>query len=77
MIPIMVPEYCKGCNICVMVCPRKVFDRGEEPSPQGYFVPLVARPEDCLNYGIGRGERLKCELCWYSCPDRVIEYEEE
>jgi 2-oxoglutarate ferredoxin oxidoreductase subunit delta len=76
MRPRIDPEYCKGCDLCVKVCPRKVYDRGEELSERGYMVPIVSRPQDCLNQGRG-SDRLACDKCMMTCPDRAIDYVED
>ena len=49
-------RWCKGCNICVYFCPKKVFDVGKDG------VPIVARGEDCT----------QCAICWTHCPDLAI-----
>ncbi len=49
-------EWCKGCGICIAMCPKKVL----EAEPDGKA--LVARPEDCI----------KCEMCEIMCPDFAI-----
>ena len=74
MIPKIDPNYCKGCDLCSKVCPRNVYEKGEEPSANGYLVPKVARPEACLNH---MKDRLACEKCVMTCPDRAIEIVEE
>ncbi len=49
-------EWCKGCGICIAMCPKKVL----ESAPDGKA--LVARPDDCI----------KCETCEIMCPDFAI-----
>lgn len=70
------PEYCKGCNICVHICPKGVYLKGKKLSDMGYFVPEVAAPEKCLNYNRSP-KKLICELCVLSCPDMAIRWIEE
>lgn len=56
-VPVLVRhEWCKGCGICISVCPKKVL----EAAPDGKAI--VARPEDCI----------KCETCEIMCPDFAI-----
>ena len=43
------PEYCKGCEICILVCPMKVFETGKELSDRGYYPPTIAHPLKCPN----------------------------
>jgi len=68
-------RYCKGCNICVYMCPKQCFSNGADLSVQGYFPAIVTAPEKCFNYG--RTEKLICELCVLSCPDQAISWEPE
>ena len=63
-------NYCKGCGLCVAVCPKNVLELSESVSPKGYFPAYQARPEDCIY----------CAICCTMCPDVAIticEVEEE
>ena len=55
-------ERCKGCGLCVDVCPKKVLEISDKVSPKGYFPVFQARPEDCIH----------CTLCCIMCPDVAI-----
>ena len=55
-------QYCKGCNLCLQVCPQKIFTRGEKRSRGGYRMPDVGKMEDCAG----------CLLCEMTCPDLAI-----
>lgn len=56
-VPVLVRhEWCKGCGICISMCPKKVL----EAAPDGKAI--VARPKDCI----------KCETCEIMCPDFAI-----
>jgi len=55
-------ERCKGCGLCVDVCPKNVLELSEKVSPRGYFPAYQARPEDCIH----------CALCCTMCPDVAI-----
>ena len=68
-------KYCKGCNICVYMCPKQCFSKGAEISPRGYFAAVVSEPEKCFNHD--RKEKLICELCVLSCPDQAISWQPE
>lgn len=68
--------YCKGCNICVYICPKCVFLKGKKLSDIGYFIPSVSAPEKCFNFGKKSG-RMSCELCILSCPDQAINWVQE
>ncbi|MCC7566536.1 MAG: 4Fe-4S binding protein [Methanomicrobiaceae archaeon] len=69
---------CKGCNLCVLVCPYGIFREGREQNQRGVIVPELDRPERCTNcrlqhlYG-----RLLCGMCQMICPDQAIAWEEE
>jgi 2-oxoglutarate ferredoxin oxidoreductase subunit delta len=71
------PDYCKGCHLCIDVCPHKVFEEGDEPSDRGYLCPEVAHPERCPNHEREVGERMVCERCVLTCPDQALTWEEE
>jgi len=63
-------DHCKGCGLCVAVCPKNVLELSESVSPKGYFPAFQARPEDCIY----------CAICCTMCPDVAIticEVEEE
>ncbi|MGD8369458.1 MAG: 4Fe-4S binding protein [Desulfobacterales bacterium] len=53
---------CKGCGLCVAVCPKTVLEISEHVSPKGYFPAYQARPEDCI----------RCAVCCVMCPDVAI-----
>ena len=49
-------EWCKGCGICVALCPKQVL----ELDANGKSVAV--RPEDCIS----------CKMCELRCPDLAI-----
>ena len=53
---------CKGCDICIEFCPLKVFEKSEKLSRRGYYVPLIAREDECTY----------CRICELLCPDLAI-----
>lgn len=53
---------CKGCALCVSVCPKKVLEISNKVSTTGYFPAFQARPEDCVF----------CATCCRMCPDVAI-----
>lgn len=55
-------ERCKGCGLCVEVCPKKSIVISKESNKAGYF-PAVASNDDCTG----------CCVCALVCPDAVIE----
>lgn len=55
-------EKCKGCGLCVAVCPKNVLELMKELNAKGYFPAYQARPEDCIH----------CAICCVMCPDVAI-----
>jgi len=70
-------EYCKGCNLCIIVCPRKVFEESKEMGEWGVLIPTVAHPERCPNINRRDKRKAVCELCILTCPDQAIQWREE
>ncbi|MGD9366265.1 MAG: ferredoxin family protein [Desulfobacteraceae bacterium] len=55
-------DTCKGCGLCVSVCPKKVLEISKEVNTKGYFPAFQARPDDCV----------RCAICCNMCPDVAI-----
>ena len=55
-------ERCKGCGLCVAVCPKKSIVISKESNKNGYF-PAEATNVDCSG----------CASCAIICPEAVIE----
>ncbi len=53
---------CKGCGLCVTVCPKTVLEISDKVNTKGYFPVFQARPEDCIY----------CAMCCTMCPDVAI-----
>ena len=49
-------DWCKGCAICVKLCPKQVLELDNKEKA------IVVRPEDCI----------VCRLCELRCPDLAI-----
>lgn len=63
MIEIVInPNYCKGCNICIDFCPKKVLQPSKEINTKGYMLPEAVNIEACT----------QCQLCEIVCPDLAI-----
>jgi len=54
-------ERCKGCGLCVAVCPKGSIIISKKSNKSGYF-PAEASNTDCTG----------CALCAIICPDVVI-----
>ncbi len=54
-------DYCKGCNLCIMFCPRKALEESEELNKKGVHPPVEVE-DRCVN----------CRLCELICPDFAI-----
>lgn len=61
-------ERCKGCELCVSVCPKGVLAiNKEKANPAGYFPATVVKQDDCVG----------CQSCVRMCPDVAIRIEKE
>lgn len=59
-------ERCKGCGLCVSVCPVKIlFLDNDVLNNKGYNVASVNDEEKCIG----------CSSCALMCPDSVITVE--
>ena len=59
-------RYCKGCLICVEVCPTKSIVSSETINAKGYVIPVENDMASCK----------VCGLCELMCPDFAIAIEE-
>ncbi len=60
-------DRCKGCGLCVTICPKNVLELSREVNTKGYFPVFQARPQDCVY----------CAMCCVMCPDVAIEIKED
>lgn len=56
-------DRCKGCGLCVMICPQRIITLSERLNSLGYRPARVLDQERCTS----------CTLCAIMCPDLVIE----
>ena len=56
-------EFCKGCEMCVLSCPKHILAIGDEIGVKGYRTVTVTDMEQCIG----------CQSCALMCPDCVIE----
>ena len=59
-------EICKGCLLCVTVCPAKAIHPGTLRNAMGYFVPAADNAK-CTG----------CLTCEYVCPDMSVWIEKD
>ncbi len=55
-------ERCKGCGLCVVVCPKKSIIISKKSNKKGFF-PAQINNADCTG----------CCFCALICPDAAIE----
>lgn len=55
-------EKCKGCNLCVIVCPEDVLALHKEVNSRGYNYSYMKNPDACIG----------CANCGLVCPDSCI-----
>ncbi len=55
-------KLCKGCGICIHICPRNVLKLSKKLTQKGIHIAEASNPEECI----------KCHLCEYLCPDFAI-----
>ena len=57
---------CKGCNICINICTKKVFAKSKNRNNYGTPIP-APETEKCI----------VCRMCERFCPEGAIDVEEE
>jgi len=53
-------KWCKGCGLCIAICPKKVLELNEQVKC------TAVRPDDCIG----------CHQCDNVCPDLAITIKE-
>lgn len=56
---------CKGCKLCIAVCPRKNLEVDKILTDAGVYPVIVIKEDDCSG----------CGFCFVMCPDVAIEVE--
>jgi len=56
-------ERCKGCHLCISVCPKKILVVADHFNQSGYAPVEVTEMKRCTG----------CALCAEMCPDICIE----
>ena len=62
-------ESCKGCYLCISVCPNKVISTSQRLNQKGYYPAEVKKAEGSETAGTCTG----CAQCATICPDVAIE----
>ena len=60
-------DICKGCYLCVSVCPNGVIQVSEKLNQQGYY------PVETISDNKEGKTCVGCALCAIICPDVAIE----
>jgi len=58
-------ERCKGCSLCISVCPRGILKLSDDFNAKGYNALVCTDQERCTG----------CAMCAIMCPDVVIKVE--
>jgi 2-oxoglutarate ferredoxin oxidoreductase subunit delta len=61
--PIFREEKCKGCELCLDVCPKNIIVMSPDFNAKGYHPATCPDADECVG----------CALCAKACPDVVIE----
>ena len=54
----VVPDLCKGCGLCISMCPDGVLLRDETLNRRGYR-PAIYQGHGCTG----------CGICFHACPE--------
>jgi 2-oxoglutarate ferredoxin oxidoreductase subunit delta len=63
-------ERCKGCGLCILVCPKKQIEISDRLNTKGYY-PARSLEEDVSEDQAT--ECTGCALCAVQCPDVAID----
>ncbi len=59
-------DICKGCELCVSVCPKKIISlNADKINKKGYNPAHIVNMDECI----------ACGSCAIMCPDSVIKVE--
>lgn len=56
-------ERCKGCQLCISTCPKKLIGLSESFNEKGSHFAVFEESEDCT----------ACTMCGRICPDMAVE----
>ena len=55
-------QRCKGCELCISVCPQNIITIGDTLNQLGYYIAVTLHLEQCTG----------CALCAETCPEIAI-----
>lgn len=55
-------ERCKGCEVCLVVCPTDTISLNPQVNSKGYHYCYMSAPDNCIG----------CAACGLVCPDSCI-----
>ncbi len=58
-------DCCKGCFICLTVCPKGIFKKTKKRNKYGTTMPEAVNTDECV----------QCRMCERMCPDGAINVE--
>jgi len=60
---VILSEYCKGCELCISVCPKNCIVRSDTLNSYGVYPMKFCEGAECIG----------CSQCAVMCPDTAIE----
>lgn len=61
------PDYCKACELCIVVCPKKRISLGIKINKMGYHAAVPDPDKECI----------ACKSCAIMCPEGAIDIYKE
>jgi 2-oxoglutarate ferredoxin oxidoreductase subunit delta len=60
---VIATELCKGCELCMSVCPKNCFEHSDTLNSYGVYPMRLCADAQCVG----------CSACAVMCPDTAIE----
>ena len=58
----IIRDLCKGCDLCIEFCPKKILEKSDRFNKRGVFPPKIVDESGCK----------ACGFCMAICPDFAI-----